>query len=167
MVPAGMVSSSCSESAYSGLGKRVNRPSFSIADAPPPPSSAGWPIMIKVPCHCERCSAMRRAVPAQADMCKSCPQACITLGILLANGSPVFSSTGNASQRGKAKRLHHKLADNSSPARTHGEAYRDLFLPACGPSQQEIGKIGASDQKHHSGNRHQYPERRGKLTAEI
>ena len=46
-----MVSSSCKDSAKSGRGKRVNRPSSSIALAPATISSAGWAMNIKVPFH--------------------------------------------------------------------------------------------------------------------
>ena len=49
-------------------GKLREKPSASMAAAPPPPSSAGWPTIIKVPRHRSLCSAMSRAVPAQADM---------------------------------------------------------------------------------------------------
>jgi len=76
----------------------VNKPSFSIAAAPERISSAGCPTSIKVPRQCWRFCAISSAVPTHADICRSCPQACITgmvspTGFLvltvLANGSPV------------------------------------------------------------------------------
>jgi hypothetical protein len=101
-----MVSSSCRPIAKSGFGNRLNRPSFSIAAAPVPISSAGCPTSINVPFHDWRCDAIHAAVPAHAAICKSWPQACITgtgcpaaffAVTRLAKGAPVFSSTGNAS----------------------------------------------------------------------
>jgi hypothetical protein len=76
--PAGNDASSCMPSAKSGFGKRVNKPSRIIADAPETISSAGWPTSINVPCQRSRFCAMSSAVPTHADMCRSCPHMCAT-----------------------------------------------------------------------------------------
>src|SRR6266849_9912174 len=51
-----------------GFGKQVNRPSLSMAAAPAPISSAGWPISISVPCQRCRFSAISVAVPSHEAM---------------------------------------------------------------------------------------------------
>ena len=110
-LPAGADAESWKATTYCGLGKRVKSPSFSIATAPAFTSSAGCPIMTRVPDQRSFIAAIRRAVPIQADMCVSCPQACIT-GVscpsmptaftLLAKGRPVCSATGSASMSARS-----------------------------------------------------------------
>jgi len=51
MTPAGRLAESWKASAWVGCGKRVKRPSSSIALAPAPISSPGWAIMTRVPDH--------------------------------------------------------------------------------------------------------------------
>ena len=62
----------------SGLGKRVNRPSATMALAPPSPSSAGWPTNISVPLHWSFMSSRVLATATQTDMWMSWPQECAT-----------------------------------------------------------------------------------------
>ncbi len=77
MAPWG-VGAVCSANAASGLGKRVNRPSASMALAPDTISSAGWPMNISVPFHWSLSATSVRAVPSQLAMWMSWPQLCVT-----------------------------------------------------------------------------------------
>ena len=56
----------------------MKRPSFNIARAPLPRSSAGWPMRNSVPRHRSFALARRVAAPTNEVMCTSCPQACMT-----------------------------------------------------------------------------------------
>jgi hypothetical protein len=70
-------------------------PLASIAAAPAPVSSAGCSTTSTSPSAGR--SASRCAAPTAHDACTSCPQACITPGVVDAYGSPVASWMGRAS----------------------------------------------------------------------
>jgi len=76
-VPA-MPGSRCWDSATSGTGMRVNRPSATIPSAPSPVSSAGWKSASMVPSHRSRWSAISVTAASRQAMCRSWPQACAT-----------------------------------------------------------------------------------------
>ena len=110
-MPAGRVALSWKAMAWLGLGKRVNRPSSSIALAPWLVSSPGWATMTRVPDHEVRIATSRRAVPTQAVIWVSWPQACmipvsrpsrVVPRTRLAKGRPVRSSTGSASMSARS-----------------------------------------------------------------
>ena len=77
-VPAGRTGSAWRVRADCGTGNRLNRPSWIMARAPSPVSSAGWATKRSVPDQVQSSRASRRAVPAKSAMCRSWPQACIT-----------------------------------------------------------------------------------------
>jgi len=56
---------------------RSNRPSATIARAPPPTSSAGWKTTTSVPDHVSRCAASSAAAPSRHVTCTSWPHACM------------------------------------------------------------------------------------------
>ena len=98
--------------AWVGLGKRVNRPSSSIALAPWLVSSPGWAIMTSVPDHWPRIAAMppRGADPGGHmgvvaagvhDRRSRAPRGCVPR-TRLAKGRPVCSSTGSASMSARS-----------------------------------------------------------------
>ena len=104
MVPYG-AGDVCSANAKSGFGKRLKRPSSTIACAPETNSSDGWPTNSSVPCQRSLRATSAFAVPTQLAMCTSWPQLCATnvsrpfsvVIVRLAYGNPVFSSIGNPS----------------------------------------------------------------------
>ena len=121
---------------------------MSIAAAPETDSSDGWPTSISVPLQALRLSAISLAVPYQAAMCRSWPQACATGTVspaaffvvtLLAKARLVFSWTGNA----------------SDAAMVWLEAYRDAAQDHCTSilkTQQRVRAetgIGAEGASHH------------------
>jgi hypothetical protein len=68
-----------------------------MASAPAPFSSAGWKTPINVPAQLPRSRSSAVMAPTSEAVCTSCPQACMTPGVVLAYGSPVSSSSGSAS----------------------------------------------------------------------
>ena len=97
--------------AWVGLGKRVNRPSSSIALAPWLVSSPGWATMTRVPDHWLRIAASRRAVPIHAAIWVSWPHewamkvsrpSRVWPRARLAKDRPVRSSIGSASMSARS-----------------------------------------------------------------
>ncbi len=96
----------CSAKPASGLPKRVNRPSSSMALAPLTRSSAGCPTNISVPRQRSFIATSARAVPTHTLMWMSCPQLWATnvsaplycAFARLAYGRPVCSSMGRPSR---------------------------------------------------------------------
>src|SRR6202451_109991 len=83
------------------MAKRVMRPSFTMAWAPAPPSSAGWKITTAVPAKL-RVSARYLAAPKSIAVWPSWPQACILPGTVDWYGRPVSSSSGSASMSARS-----------------------------------------------------------------
>src|SRR5205814_2182582 len=68
----------CNAKATSGLEKRLNRPSASMALAPETSSSAGCATNMSVPCHLPLRATSAWAEPIQLAMWMSWPQLCAT-----------------------------------------------------------------------------------------
>ena len=63
---------------------------------------------------------------------------------------------GGAAPNCQQKTLRQHLADQPAATRAHRQPDRDLPMPPGGPRQQQVGHIGARDQQHQGGNRHQH-----------
>src|SRR5262245_44278069 len=95
-------------------GKRRNRPSSTIALAPPMPSSAGWKMKCTVPSKF-RLRARCCAAPSSIAVCPSCPHACMTPSWRERCANVFASRIGSASMSARRPSVRLELPFCSTP----------------------------------------------------
>ncbi len=63
--------------------------------------------------------------------------------------------------------FRNQLPHQQETAGAHGQADRDLLLPAHGARQQQVGNVGAGDEQQHADDPEQDEERIGELFAQV
>src|SRR5204863_8576780 len=77
------------------------------------------------------------------------------------------SQAVDATKRGDRKAVDEELPRDARARSTHGQTNGD-FLDAAGTEDEdEVGKVGASDEQDDAGGGHQDPKRSGKLAARV
>ena len=63
----------------------------------------------------------------------------------------------HAAEQPQRDAFHQQLARDIAPSGSKRRTNRQLMLPAFDANQQQIGNVGAGDQKHDSNGPHQHP----------
>ena len=80
-----------------------------------------------------------------------------------AAGPPGEENSDGAAGDRENEAFGNQLAHQQEAAGAHGKADRDLFLPADGAGEQQVGDIGAGDQQQQADDAEQDQQRIGKL----